>query len=186
MIPDSRHTFLEPKWGAGGPVLCNYPARLTEGRPLRPKALWEEIRVGGDQLQPQPMARSTCSNKSLSVRSEILFYKRVIRLKYEFFYCAVSLAVGFPASPQAKASILRVNLSQIHGLSILRTAYLRRFGSFALVAVFYPEVPSPACITDEATGKWTRERQGIGGERISALFKLNGLHLNVMFVTKGA
>jgi hypothetical protein len=148
--------------------------------------LWEEIRVAATKFGSVNAWPEALVPTILSVRSKIPFYKGVIRLKYEFFDCALSLTVSVPASPQAKICLLRMNLCQIHWLSILRAAYLRRFRPFALVAVFHPEIPSLARITDETARTRACVRQGIGRERISALFKLNGLHLNVMLVTEGA
>jgi hypothetical protein len=63
---------------------------------------------------------------------------------------------------------------------------MQHFGSLGLVATFGREVSSPWCITDDAARKRACVCERIGREGIGALFKLNGLHLNVMCVTKGA
>src|SRR2546429_8659642 len=75
---------------------------------------------GSHGLSPVPHAPRP---KSLSVRSEILLYRSVLWIKYVFFDCAMPLAVGFSASPQAKILLLGVNLSQIHRQAILRTGH---------------------------------------------------------------
>jgi hypothetical protein len=75
---------------------------------------------------------------------------------------------------------------QIHGKPVLRTAHPQHPSLFALFLPFGREVPSLARITDDAARKRACVCERIGREGITALFKLNVLHLNVMCVTKGA
>jgi hypothetical protein len=98
----------------------------------------------------------------------------------------VFLTIGLRASPQAKSSVLRMDRSQIHGKPVLRTSHPQHPSLLALFVPFGREVPGLARIADGAARKLARVGERIGGERISALFKLNGLHLNVMCVTRGA
>src|SRR5580692_8061665 len=76
--------------------------------------------------------------------------------------------------------------SQIHGKPVLRTSHPQHPSLLALFVALGCEVPGLARITDDAARNWACVCERIGRERIAALFKLNGLHLNVMYVTKGA
>ena len=125
--------------------------------------------------------------KFLSVRSEILLYRSVLWIKYVFFDCAMPLAVGFSASPQAKILLLGVNLSQIHRQAILRTGHPQHSCLLALLLVaLNRKVSGIVRKKDEAVRKWACVSEGVGREGMSAVFKLNGLHRDVMFVAKRA
>src|SRR5438552_11310530 len=124
---------------------------------------------------------------SLSVRSEILLYRSVVWIKYVFFDCAMPLAVGFSASPQAKILLLGVNLRQIHRQAILRTGHPQHSCLLALLLVaLNRKISGIVRKKDEAARKWACVSEGVGREGMSAVFKLNGLHRDVMFVTKRA
>ena len=78
-----------------------------------------------------------------------------------------------------------MQICQIHRVSIFGAAYLRDFGSLALVAVFDREIPRGARITDETAEMRARVCKRVSDERTGAFFKLNGLHRNVVLIAKG-
>src|SRR5437899_4835319 len=81
-----------------------------------------------------------------------------LRCQQACFIREACLTPQLRASPQAKASLLRLNLSQVHGQSMMRTSDFQRRVSLDLCSILGDEVSDRAGIADEAIGL----RTGVG------------------------